>query len=215
MSSAIMSRPIPAAVTRLPAAISPGLLARIAGVLYLIIFIVAPSGAATASSPRMAVTLLCDTGVALIFYVLFKPVSRNLSMLALMFRLTLVAVMTLGSLDYFGALDLFGSAHSAHFFNVVYELALVPFGVHCLLIGYLIYKSKLMPQFLGILMVIAGITYVNFIYPWLVHNAFPYILIPGALAEGLLTLWLLAGAFDSARWAQQRLHRGGMSKAAE
>ncbi|HJS92079.1 MAG TPA: DUF4386 domain-containing protein [Steroidobacteraceae bacterium] len=214
MSSATLSRSIPAAVTGLPAAISPGLLARIAGVLYLIIFIAAPSGAATASPPRMAVTLLCDTGVALIFYLLFKPVSRNLSMLALMFRLISVAVMTLGSLEYFGALDLFGSAHSAHFFNLVYELALVPFGVHCLLIGYLIYRSKLMPKFLGISMIIAGITYVNFIYPWLVHDAFPYILIPGVVAEGLLTLWLLAGAFDSARWAQQRLRRGASAKAA-
>jgi hypothetical protein len=53
-------------------------------------------------------------------------------------------------------------------------------------------------------MALAGLTYVNFVYPWLVHFAFPYILIPGGVAEGLLTLWLLAGALDGERWAQRR-----------
>lgn len=39
--------------------------ARIAGLLYLLIFIAAPSGAATATPVKMIVTLACDTGVAL------------------------------------------------------------------------------------------------------------------------------------------------------
>jgi hypothetical protein len=52
-------------------------------------------------------------------------------------------------------------------------------------------------------MVLAGVTYVNFVYPWLVHAAFPYILIPGVVGEGLLTLWLLGAAVDSERWAEK------------
>jgi Domain of unknown function (DUF4386) len=199
-------RALPSALAH-PAAVSAPLLARIAGVLYLIIFIVAPSGASTATPLEMAVTLVCDVGVAVVFYVLFKPVSRDLSMLALLFRLIFVAVMTFDSLSYFGALDLPGAARSAHLFDTLYSFALVPFGVHCLLIGYLIYRSGFLARFLGVLMAVAGLTYVNFAYPWLVHAAFPYILIPGGVAEGLLTLWLLAAAVNGERWTQQRSAR--------
>jgi Domain of unknown function (DUF4386) len=187
--------------------LSPGLLARGAGALYLLIFIVAPSGASTATPLTLAVTLACDIGVAFLLYALFKPASRDLAMLALVFRLIFVAMMTVASLDYFGALDIFQSAHSARAFDTLYRLALVPFGVHCLLIGYLIYRSGFMARFLGVLLAVAGLTYVNFVYPWLVHFAFPYILIPGVVAEGLLTLWLLAAAVDGERWARQRSAR--------
>lgn len=179
------------------------LLARVAGVYYLLIFIVAPSGAATATPLRMLVTMACDTAVALIFYVLFKPVSRNLSLAALIFRLIFVAIMTLDSLYYFGGLDLAHGAHSAQSFNSVYSLALVPFGIHCLLVGYLIHRSKLLPRILGLLMILAGLGYVTFVSPWLVHQAYPYILIPGVLGEGLLTLWLLIGGADSGRLLQR------------
>lgn len=178
-------------------------MARIAGVFYLLIFIVAPSGASTATPLRMIVTMVCDTGVALIFYRLFKPVSRGLSLLGLVFRLIFVAMMTISSLDYFGALNLFHSVHSAHTFNTVYILALAPFGVHCLLIGYLIYKSKFLPRFLGLLMTIAGLAYITFISPTFVHHVSPYILIPGAIGEGLLTLWLLIAGVNRDRWIQQ------------
>lgn len=198
----------PSASEQLSSAISPRLLARIAGVLYLLIFIVCPTGAATATPLNMTVTLACDTGVALTFYVLFRPVSRDLSMMALIFRLVFVAIMTLDSLDYFGALDLFHSAHSAHVFNTIDSLALVPFGVHCLLIGYLIYKSGFLARFLGVLMAVAGLTYVNFVYPWIVHLAFPYIFIPGVVGEGLLTLWLLAAAVNTERWNRRAAELG-------
>ncbi|MGH8289668.1 MAG: DUF4386 domain-containing protein [Steroidobacteraceae bacterium] len=203
MNSLTLARPSPPAVAQHFAAVSPRLLARVAGVLYLLIFIVAPSGAATATPLRMAVTTVCDAGVAFIFYALFKPVSRNLSMLALLFRLMFVAIMTLDSLNYFGAVDLFHSAHSAQVFDTVDRLSLVPFGVHCVLIGYLIYRSGFLARFLGVGMALAGVTYVNFVYPWLVHVAFPYILIPGGVGEGLLTLWLLGAAVDSERWAEK------------
>ena len=202
MNSVAMTRSSPPAVAPFLIGVSPALLARTAGVLYLIIFIVAPSGAATATAPRMLVTLLCDTGVAFVFYALFRPVSRNLAMLALLFRLFFVALMTLDALNYFGAIDLFHTARFAQVFDTVERLSLVPFGVHCLLIGYLIYRSGFLPRFLGVGMALAGLTYVNFVYPWLVHVAFPYILIPGGVGEGLLTLWLLAAAVDGRRWAE-------------
>jgi hypothetical protein len=45
---------------------SPRLRARIAGLLYMIIFIAAPSGAENATVTKIAITMACDTGVALL-----------------------------------------------------------------------------------------------------------------------------------------------------
>ena len=45
----------------------------------------------------MAITMACDTGVALLLYGLLKPVNKNLSLLAAVLRLILVAVMIVKS----------------------------------------------------------------------------------------------------------------------
>jgi Domain of unknown function (DUF4386) len=183
---------------------SPRLWARIAGVLYLLIFIAAPTGAATATPVKMIITLACDTGVALIFYVVLKPVSMRLSVLAAFFRLIFVAVMAVNSLNYFGVLDLFNGARSVTAFNKGYGVALVPFGVHCALIGYLIFKSIFLPRILGVLMALAGLGYLIFLWPPLGrHLFFPYIVIPGVAGEGALTLWLLVVGLDAGRWDEQ------------
>lgn len=55
-----------AEMTKRIAVASPRLKARIVGLLYLLIFAAAPSGAATATPTRMIITLASDTGVALI-----------------------------------------------------------------------------------------------------------------------------------------------------
>jgi hypothetical protein len=65
------------------AEMSPRLKARIAGLLYLLIFITAPSGAASATPVKMFMNLACDAGVALMFYHLFRAVSRRLSLFGL------------------------------------------------------------------------------------------------------------------------------------
>src|SRR5271156_3177325 len=152
---------------------SPRLEARIAGLLYLLIFIAAPSGAATATPVKMIVTLACDTVVALILYDLFKPVNKSISLLAMLFRLIFVAVMTINSLSYFGAVVLLQSApHSAAAFNTGYCIAMVPFGLHCLLTGYLIFRSVFLPRILGVLTTLAGLGYLVFLWPRLGSRLF-------------------------------------------
>ncbi|MFZ3218044.1 MAG: DUF4386 domain-containing protein [Candidatus Acidiferrales bacterium] len=196
MSSAEMTKPT--------ARESPRLKARIAGLLYLVIFLAAPSGAATATPAKLIITLACDTGVALLLYELLKPVSRRLSLLAALFRLIFVAVMAVNSLNYFGALALFQRARSSAAFNSGYGIALVPFGVHCLLIGYLIFKSSFLPRTLGVLMALAGLGYLMFLWPPLGSRLFfPYIAIPGVAGEGSLTLWLIIIGVNAQRWRAQ------------
>jgi Domain of unknown function (DUF4386) len=193
-----------AEMTKRIAGASPRLKARIAGLLYLLIFIAAPSGAATATPAKMIITLTCDTGVALILYELLKPVSRSLSLLAALFRLIFVAVMAVNSLSYFGTVVFFQNAHSSAAFDTGYGIAMVPFGLHCLLIGYLIFKSIFLPRILGVLMALAGLGYLTFLWPPLgSHLFFPYIVIPGVVGEGSLTLWLLVMGVNVQRWKEQ------------
>jgi Domain of unknown function (DUF4386) len=179
---------------------SPRLTARVAGVLYLLIFIAAPAGAATATPAKMIITHTCDTGVALIFYFLFKPVSKSLSLLAAIFRLILVAMMAVGTLNYFGGLNLFNAGRSAATFDKLYALSLVPFGVHCLLIGYLVFRSGFLPRFLGALMTTAGLSWLTFVSASLANHLYPYNLIPGIVGEGALTLWLLVVGLNEKHW---------------
>jgi hypothetical protein len=186
------------------ASASPRLRARIAGILYMTIFIGAPSGAENATLAKIIITLACDTGVALLFYSLFKPVNKNLSLLAAVFRLIFVAVMTVNSLNYFNLLDLFKSAHSSAAFNTGYGIALVPFGIHCLVIGYLIFQSNFLPRIIGILIALAGLGYLTFVWPPLGDQLFvPYILVPALVGEGSLTLWLILIGVNAERWTQQ------------
>jgi hypothetical protein len=183
---------------------SPRPRARIAGLLYLAIFIAAPSGAENATLAKMAITLVCDTGVALLFYQLLKPVDSHVSLFAGVFRLIFVAVMAVNFLNFAGPLDLFKSGHSSAAFNTGYGIALVPFGIHCLATGYLIFRSTFLPRILGILMALAGLGYLTFVWPPLGDRLFfPYILVPGVVAEGSLTLWLVLVGVDAERWRQE------------
>src|SRR5271167_1797967 len=170
------------------AEVSPRFKARMAGLMYLLIFITAPSGAATATPVKMFVNLASDTGVALIFFYMFQPVSRRLSFVASLSRLIFVVVMSVNSLNYFGAIEFLQRSHSSASFNTGYGIALIPFGVHCVLTGYLIVKSTFLPRILGVLMVLAGLGYLIFLWPPLGDRLFfPYIVVPGVVGEGSLT----------------------------
>jgi len=171
---------------------STGVRARLIGLLYLIIFVAAPSGAKTATPIRVSVTLACDVGVALLLYELLQPINRKLSMLAASFRLAFVAVMGVIALNYFGTTHLFQPSRSADAFESGYGWALVPFGAHCVLVGWLIWRSRFLPRTLGLLMTLAGAAYLMFLSPQLASRLFfPWLAAFGVAGEGSLTLWLL------------------------
>jgi hypothetical protein len=68
---------------------------------------------------------------------------------------------------------------------------LVFFGLYCVLIGYLIFRSTFLPRTLGVLMAFGGLGWVTFLSPQLTNYLSPYNMAPGILGEGALTLWLL------------------------
>jgi hypothetical protein len=53
-------------------------------------------------------------------------------------------------------------------------------------------------------MALAGLGYLTFLWPRLgSHLFFPWIVIPGVIGEGLLTLWLLVIGVNVQRWNRQ------------
>ncbi len=120
--------------------------------------------------------------VTLLFYGIFKPVSRNLSLLAAGVSFTGIAV---------GAL------------RVTADSPLVFFGVYCLLLGYLILESTFLPRFIGVLLLVAALGWLTFLSPALRVSLYPYNLAPGIIGEGVLTLWLLLAGVDVPRWQEQ------------
>ncbi len=149
------------------------------------------------------ISISCYAAVTLLFYEMFKPVNKRLSLLAAFFSFTGCTIMAFGSLFHIAALIVL---RGAQYLNILaleplralalmcltlraqtYDISLVFFGFYCLLIGYLIFKSAFVPRIFGLLMVIAGLGWLTVLSP----SLWPYIAAPGVVGEGALTLWLL------------------------
>lgn len=164
--------------------------ARIAGVFYLLTFLTGGFALFNRNRLGLAAGLIagaCYIAVTLLFYYMFRPVNRNLSLLAAF--LSLVGC-TIGPLSRF--------VHAASCIN-----PLVFFGFYCLLIGYLIFRSTFLPRTLGALMAFGGLGWLTFLSPQLATHLYPYNMFPGVLGEGVLTLWLLVMGVNVQRWNEQ------------
>ena len=169
---------------------SPRRKARIAGVFYLLNIVTGAIALFVSGRLGLAANLIaaaCYVVVTLLFYYIFKPVNRSLSLLAAFFSLV---GCTIGALSSFH-LD------PVHINNLVF------FGFYCLLISYLILRSTFLPRILGVLMAIGGLGWLTFLSPPLANYLSPYNLAPGILGEGALTLWLLVIGVNAQRWKEQ------------
>jgi hypothetical protein len=229
---------------------SPQLYARIGGTLYLAIIVlgafaegfvanrlvVSGDAATTAAnilgSPQLwrlsvagdMVVVLCAVPLLWIEYLLLRPVSKQLVLLAVLFNLVslaveaisklflLVVMPTLGSTDYLKAFDphqlqvLANLALSSH--DITFNIALIFFGFTCLVNGYLIFRSGYFPKFVGILMQIAGLSYLTACFAALFAPAFadlitPAILLPPLIGESSFCLWLLVKGVNIAKWKER------------
>ncbi|WP_178861563.1 DUF4386 domain-containing protein [Thiomicrorhabdus cannonii] len=213
------------------------LYARVAGLLYLLIIvcgigsevfirshlIVSGDAAMTASNilaePSLfrlgfaadVVMLLCDVAIAVLFYILFKPVSATLSLMAAMFRLMQAAILGVNLLNYYaaslilnagGTLGGFDDAHLNQLASLFlqlhshgYDLGLFFFGISCLILGYLVVRSGCFPPLLGYGLAAAGLVYltgslVRFVQPEWTDMIAPLYVVP-LLAELAFCLYLL------------------------
>jgi hypothetical protein len=228
------------------AEVSPQVYARVGGWLYLLIFILAAasmglqsglvvSGDAAATTNHISASLpqwrlsvaaelamfSIDIPLALIFYVLLRPVNANLSLLAAFFRFAEAVmggvfviwhVMPLVLLSGAGYLKSLGPQQlqtlvlaSLKVYDNGFGIALIPFGLSCALLGYLIFRSTYLPKTLGVLMALAGVCYVIntfalILAPGLANATFIAIIVTGFPAELGLTLWLIVFGVSGPKW---------------
>jgi hypothetical protein len=157
--------------------------------------------------------------VTALFYYLFKPVNRRLSLLAAFFSLLGCAVQAFINVFHLAALALLSGGRDLSAFspeqlrvqatmflelyNRGYGIAMVFFGCYCLLIGYLIFKSAFLPRVLGVFMAFSGLACLTFLIPPFANALYPYNLAVDALGEWALTLWLLVMGVNPQRWKEQ------------
>lgn len=176
---------------------SPQFKTRIAGALYLLAgltafalfvrgrLVVVGDVAATASNIltheslfRLGLTadlfgISCYIAVTALFYSLFKPVNRHLSVLAAVFSLMGFTIQTFALVVLRGAQYL--SVFKVEPFHTLallflrlhalaFNIGLVFFGIYCLLIGYLVSRSTFLPRVLAVLMAVAGLGWLTFVH---------------------------------------------------
>jgi hypothetical protein len=228
---------------------SPQTYARIGGVLYLIIIatgilgelfirdriVVTGNAAATAHNIMASQSLwrlgiagdlimhVCDVPLMLIFYVLLRPVSKNLALVAVLFNLIQSAVMVaneivlllplflLGGAEYLKSVDPHQLQALAYVSLKVndygFGFGLIFFGFECIILGYLIFRSGYLPRALGVLMPLAGLSYLTnsfalLLAPALAAKLFPWILLAPFIAETSFCLWLLVKGVNVRRWRE-------------
>ena len=158
------------------------------------------------------VMVMSDVAVALLFYLLLKPVNKGLSLLAAFFRLAQATVIGLNLLNYYMPLLILGEGNSfagfspeqlnsmvllflnAH--NYGYLISGVFFGVSCVILGYLLFKAEYFPGWLGILVAAAGASYlidcfINFLFPEFVASSEILVMTVAVVSELSLCLFLL------------------------
>ncbi len=164
-----------------------------------------------------------DLPLMVVLYVLLKPINKNLALLGVLFNLMATTVLVANSLNLVMPLYLLGNADYLNGFEPgqLYALAygfveaydygsvigLLFFGFACLVYGYLLFKSGYFPRPLGVLMTIAGLSYLV--------NSLTHILVPAyaervaiVLALALIgelsfCLWLLVKGVNVPEWEKR------------
>jgi hypothetical protein len=167
-----------------------------------------------------AFLLVCGIGLALALYALLSPVNRPLAVTALLFNLVAIAVEAVAAVALAAALLPLTTVYAGNFTPAeaaglamlfvrvhtnAFGFALIFFGVACVILGYLIYRSRYIPAPIGALMVLAGVCYgvssfAAILAPAISNLLLPAILIPTLIGELSLALWLILAGVREDRW---------------
>lgn len=168
--------------------------ARLAGIFWLMTIFSGMAAMFAGGRAGTAANLLATAfylGATLLVYQLLRPVNPGLSLLAAVFSLVGCVLSILRA---------FGLGPSG-------VNPLVFFGLHCVLAGFLIFRSGFLPQLVGALLALGGLGWLTFLSPPLAASLSPYVILPGLVGEGALSLWLIARGVDVRRWNERASKR--------
>ena len=144
-------------------------------------------------------------------YVLLKPVNKNLALLFLLLNLGGVAVECINALNLFAALQFLSGANYLNVFQTGqlqalamsslnsyangFIIAQIFFSAWLLPLGYLVYKSRSLHRFLGLLLILDFFGNLSWFLVFFLLPGYGILAYPGNvisfIAEISLTLWLL------------------------
>ncbi|MBB5790377.1 DUF4386 domain-containing protein [Jiangella mangrovi] len=170
-----------------------------------------------------SVVFLIEIVLAALLYTLFRPVNATVAMAAAFSRVAEAVVqavnlltsslvlLTVSGAGYLAAFEpdqvdalvsLFFDANE--FVTLIWGLF---FGLHLILLGYLVYKSGFLPRVLGILLAAASIGYLaegfgNLLWPGTADVLAATVVVLAVPGELAFALWLIIKGVDGTRWQQ-------------
>ncbi len=165
------------------------------------------------------IEMTCQMILTGLFYVLLKPVSNTISLLAAIISLAGCVIKTMSRLFYIAPLLVLGGAPYLNVFNLAQlqalallllkvndqgaGIALAIFGFSTLLKGYLIVRCTFLPRFLGVLGILGGLGWLTFLSPPLGYRLFPIVAGVGLLGAVVEIVWLLVFGVNEERWREE------------
>ncbi len=233
------------------AARSPLAMARFAGLLYLVIAalsgfvhfyvpgeLIVPGDATTTATMIMAseglfrlniaaelVIVLIEVVVSILIYVLLKPVSKTLSLVATVSRLVMTTIHGMNVVNNVIVLLLLSGAGYVTVFapdqvhalvmlfldayRYGFQIGVFFFALHTAVLGYLIFTSGYFPKVPGVMLMIASLGYLidsSALVLLANHRTGAiYFALPIAIAEIAFPLWLLFKGVNTEQWGNRAL----------
>ena len=176
-----------------------------------------------------------DVPLIVILYRLLRPVSESLALTSTLLNLVQTAVLALNKLGLLLPLFLLQDAAYLRAFQPEqlqvlaylairlhghgFALGLLFFGFTCLIQGYLMFVSGYFPKWVGLMMQMAGVSYlVNtltlILAPAWADALFPAVLMPAFIGELSVGLWLIVKGVNLPQWEQRlgRAHRASAER---
>lgn len=165
--------------------------------------------------------VLCAVALLLVEYVLLRVVHTRLVLLAVFFNLVSLALESVSKMNLLETLALLTDPLYAKAFappqletlayfalkshDIAWNIALLFFGCTCLVNGYLIFKSSFLPRTIGVLLALAGLSYLiacsaALLLPAVAAVILPGILLPVLVGEASFCLWLLVKGVNVEKW---------------
>lgn len=165
------------------------------------------------------VEAVSDVVLAWLFYVILKPVHRELALLSAFFGLVSTTLFAVTKMFYFAApmfvrgseyltafpsdqLDAFATLFLS-LYGVLSGLTMLFYGIPWIIRGYLTYKSDYLPRALGLLMIAAGVGFVGKTITYVLVPAYSsnLLLAPMFFNALALAIWMLVRGVDQDKFA--------------
>jgi len=165
------------------------------------------------------IVVICNLPMGFILFDLLEGVNSRLAQLALVFITASATLEAVNLFNYIEPLFTFSlpeyvsafepeqrqalARGPIRMFAYLFSVSLTFFGVFCALIGILIVRSRFLPAVIGVLMIVAGVTYWINSFRLFLALPIPYVSWVTLVAELALALWLLVFGVDEKKWRER------------